>query len=84
MTPQILRTGARVAEKRGNPICADQMRAAADEIERLRMIEADAAFLIGRLSAFELTDDAKEMTREYLGHVAPAEERLRARVAKSA
>lgn len=35
MTPQILRTGAKVAEKRGNPICADQMRAAAGEIERL-------------------------------------------------
>ena len=41
MTPQILRTGAKVAEKRGNPICASQLRAAADEIERLRKINEE-------------------------------------------
>ena len=54
------------------------LQADCDEWKR-RALEAEEAgqFLLDRLSEFELSDDADEMTTEYLGHVSPAEERLR-------
>lgn len=38
MQPEILRGAAKLADKRESPICAGQLRAAADEIERLRTL----------------------------------------------
>jgi hypothetical protein len=52
-----------------------------DPIKLAREALDAARFLSDRLSSFELTDDADDMASEYIGHVEPAETRLRTALA---
>jgi hypothetical protein len=52
--------------------------------QREKALEAAASFLLDRLHEYELTDDADEMCRDFIGHIDPAMAKMSTAIAMPA